>query len=218
MRLARGFLAGGAAALLALSASLPASANAVYTYWSLWLLEGGQWTYAQEGAGTTPALDGGVVCWSFTRSDAADATPALSPDFNRVCGEVLAEAGQARVALVIDFGDAADYSGEESVPAPLEECVVVEEGSTMATVLLSTHTVRDEGGFVCAIDDLPAAGCAEEVADAGSETTAATTVAGTPATEPDSGLGVAMPWVAALALAAAAAVAVARRRRGGGGE
>ena len=88
----------------------------------------------------------------------------------------------------------------------------------MATVLLSTHTVRDEGGFVCAIDDLPSAGCAEEVADAGSEPTAATTVAGTPATEPDSGLGVAMPWVAALALAAAAAVAVARRRRGGGGE
>ena len=217
MRRERGLLAGGVAVLLALATALPAGASGVYTYWSLWLHEGGQWAYAQEGAGTTPALDGDVVGWLFTRSDDPESQPAPSPDFNRVCGDVEPSTGRARVALVIDFGDAANYTRGESVPAPVEECVVVAEGSTMATVLLTSHTVRDEGGFVCAIDERPAAGCAEEAAETEPAGVAAETVA---ADEPtaDSSVGAALPWLAALAIAAAALFAVARRRRGDGGE
>lgn len=212
-----------AAALLALAPLLPSPASAapVYTYWSLWFETAGEWVYAQAGAGTTPAVDGSVVGWRFTRSDAADSRPALSPDFDGICAGVPTQPGQARVGLVVDFGLESDYAAVDSLPAPSEECVVVAAGSTMATVLLASHTVRDDNGFVCAIDSLPATGCAEEVAAPAiaapaseSELPTAPAGANQPNTGSNTGSNAGWPWLAAGVIAAAAAVAVLRRGMG----
>lgn len=64
------------------------------------------------------------------------------------CGP--APSGQVAVAMVVDAGG--------GMPSP--RCAVVTQGSTGLDALRAAgHSVRLDGGFVCAIDGLPATGC-----------------------------------------------------------
>lgn len=195
-----------AIALWAASTWLPgtAAAQEVYTYWSLWQGEEGQWRYAQMGAASIAAVDGSVVGWRFTRSDAPD-WPSAPADFDSVCAGVAADAGEVRVAQVVDYGDGAD------APQLSRECVVVSAGSSLADVLLAEHAVRAETGFVCAVDALPEAGCAEPVT-AGQGQARSAGANGEPEQDSGSSSAVLAAGGGVLAVLAVAALLGAQRR------
>lgn len=170
---------GTLAAAVALAAGVPvlgaAPAHATsYRYWSYWhVAEGGtSWTYSQVGAGGWRVADGTVEGWHFavspnTRSAAPPRYDAGSV-FAKLCGDESQPAGKARVALVLDYGVAADYPAGDGPPGkPLQgECVIVPERSTGVDVLNDANvTIRDQGGLICALDGHPATGCGEVVAD-----------------------------------------------------
>ena len=150
----------------------PAQAADAFRYWSLWTSDNSQWVYAQLGAGSIEATDGLVVGWRFsTSTEGSGDTPRIAPSFDDICSGTPAADGQARVALVVDYGDASDYPGGETPPNPLSECVQVPSGSTVADAVSVNHEVRAEGGFVCGVDSLPLTGCAEKavVAESGED-------------------------------------------------
>lgn len=79
------------------------------------------------------------------------ATWAVGPPSAGAVGCPAASGDQLSVVIVVDRG-----SG-----APSQRCVVVDARATGLDVLRSAHSARIElGGFVCAVDGLPATGCA----------------------------------------------------------
>ena len=143
-----------------------AHAESGYRYWSFWLNNESGWSLAQEGAGTLIPQDGDVHGWRFISApDVAgpEYAPRSITTFDEVCGSIPAEAGKVRVALVVDFGDASDYSSEVSIPTLQTTCAVITQGDPASLALSQSHEVREEGGMVCAVDLLPASGCGETI-------------------------------------------------------
>ncbi len=157
----------GATLALLISASgfSPANAEPGYRYWSLWLNTANNWSAAQEGAGTLIPQDGDLQGWRYISAPATvgpEFAPRSTATFDDICGSTAAESGKVRVALVIDFGDASDYAeGTEVIQDVLTSCQVVNEGDPSSLVLSQSLEVREEGGMVCAISNLPASGCGE---------------------------------------------------------
>jgi hypothetical protein len=164
-----------AAAVLAAGVPLlgaPAAHAAAYRYWSYWHVDGGTWQFSQVGAGGWRVADGSVEGWHFavspnTRS-AAPPRYAAGSAFTKLCGSEPKPAGKVRVALVLDYGVAADYPPGEGPPGqPLQgECFTVPERSTGVDVLNAAEvSIRDQGGLICALDGHPSTGCGEVVSD-----------------------------------------------------
>lgn len=215
-----------------------------YRYWSFWESDGGAWTYATQGPATARPADGTVVGFRFAVSaDSADASrPRDDADFAAVCGATPEEAGRKRVAVVVDYGTAADAPDNKRPPAPRAGCARLGEDATAAEALAAVaKPLRyDSNALLCAISGYPESGCGEQVADDGTTRTGAPTVpapsgapmdsgaptdSGAPAapTEPgshpepegDSGPSVGLlAGAAAVLVLAAAGLRRARRRRG----
>ncbi|GGV14902.1 SCO2322 family protein [Streptomyces spectabilis] len=199
------------AALLALCAAAPAHA-ADYRYWSFWQRgEGGAWVYATQGPSIARPDDGDVDGFRF--AVAADAKTAKKPrgtaDFDTVCADTKAAAGKKRIAVVIDFGTAADAPGGKTPPKPRTACARIDDGGSSADALAAVaKPLRyDNNALLCAISDYPKTGCGEQVSGDGGERSGAD--------EGDGGPSVGLlAGVAAVVVLGAAGVWQARRRRG----
>ncbi|GAA2226842.1 SCO2322 family protein [Kitasatospora cystarginea] len=209
-----------AAALLAAVLAVPftlllgaAPAQAAgYRYWSFWKWSNSAWTYQQQGPTVYVPQDGGVDGWRFAVSpdggqDAA--RPTAAGDFGAICAATPAQPGRKRVAVVLDFGTAADAPSGETPPAPRTACAAVPATASSAEVLAAAlPPLRySAGGLLCAIAGYPRTGCGDTVPDAGAATAEH---ADHPGSGPSLGLIAGGALVAALA---GGAVWQARRRR-----
>ncbi|MGW1769665.1 SCO2322 family protein [Streptomyces sp. NPDC002073] len=212
--------------LLTLLGAGPALA-AGYRYWSFWDGVGGRWTYASQGPSLVRPADGDTVGFRFSVSeDSADSSkPRSAPDFAKICAATPAEDDRKRVALVIDFGEAADAPPGETPPtaAPRTACASVPPAASAAEALASVaKPLRyNSAALLCAISGYPRQGCGDQVAarePASTPGTSPGTAPGTaPTAESDDGggpsLGLLAGIAAVLALAAAAVLQSRRRNR-----
>ncbi|WP_194280696.1 SCO2322 family protein [Streptomyces fagopyri] len=200
--------------LLVLTAAGQAQAVG-YRYWSFWDRTGGTWTYATQGPSTARPSDGDVEGFRFAVSeDSQDASkPRGKADFASVCAGTGTRAGTKRVALVLDFGTAADAPSGEAPPAPRTACARVPSDATAADALASVaKPLRyDTNALLCAIAGYPRAGCGEQVSAPHQPTASGHPRSGAPHHGPSAGL---LAGLAAVALLGAAAIWQARRRRG----
>lgn len=151
---------------LFLATMSPAQATG-YRYWSFWDRTGTTWTYATQGPSTAVPSDGDVQGFRFAVSeDSADATTPRGPaSFTTICAHTPAQDGRKRVALVLDFGTAADAPSGERPPARRTECAVVSPDATTAETLAATaKPLRyNTDALLCAIAGYPRTGCGEQV-------------------------------------------------------
>ena len=200
------------ALLLALAGGGQAQA-AGYRYLSFWDYDAGHLTYATQGPATARPSDGAVQGFRFSVSeDSGDsAKPRGTASFPVICARTPAQEGKKRVALVLDFGTAADAPSGETPPARRTVCARVPADGTTADALASVaKPLRyDTNALLCAIGGYPEKGCGEQVSGAKKPTAAAQKGEQTGG-GPSVGLFV---GAGAVALLAAAAVWQARRRR-----
>ncbi|MEU6554893.1 SCO2322 family protein [Streptomyces sp. NPDC046915] len=139
-----------------------------YRYWSFWERTGGHWTYATQGPSTARPADGDVQGFRFAVSeDSASATrPRGTADFDAICAKTPARDGKKRIALVLDFGTAADAPSDETPPGRRTVCAAVPADGTTADALAAVAgPLRyDTNALLCAIDGYPRKGCGEQVA------------------------------------------------------
>ncbi|MBK3627375.1 hypothetical protein JHN59_21495 [Streptomyces sp. MBT49] len=223
-----------AALLLALTGAAGSARAAGYRYWSFWDRSAGGWTYATQGPSTARPGDGDVQGFRFAVSaDSQDASqPRGAASFAAICAGTPARDGSKRVALVLDFGTAADAPGGEVPPSPRTACARVSPDATTAEALAAVaKPLRyDANALLCAIAGYPRTGCGEQVSGQEAGKTSGQASGGdgpASAAEPgpeagdgaDGGPSVGLyAGAAAVAVLAAAAVRQARRRgsRGNG--
>ncbi|MGW2613964.1 SCO2322 family protein [Streptomyces sp. NPDC001500] len=219
------------ALLLVLTGAAQPAQAAGYRYWSFWDRSANAWTYATQGPSTARPADGDVQGFRFAVSaDSQDATrPRGAASFAAICAKTPARDGMKRVALVIDFGTAADAPGGDAPPspAPRTACARVASGATTAEALAAVAgPLRyDANALLCAIAGYPRTGCGEQVSTDGTSTRQPTAAAeagkGTGGRDADGngggqdgGPSVGLyAGAAAVAVLGAAAVWQARRRR-----
>ncbi len=71
--------------------------------------------------------------------------------------------GQKRVAVVLDFGTAAEAPRGESPPPARVACVVVPSSANGVQVLAAATSIRSKDGLVCALSGYPQTECATTV-------------------------------------------------------
>ncbi|MFJ3652278.1 SCO2322 family protein [Streptomyces nigra] len=202
-------------AALVLTAGAAQAAQATgYRYWSFWDRDGGSWSYASLGPSLSRPDDGDVQGFRFAVSeDSQDATrPRGAAEFAVICARTAARDGKKRVALVLDFGTAADAPSGERPPARRTVCARVAPDATTADALAAVAgPLRyDSNALLCAIDGYPRKGCGEQVASG--EKPEATN---TSSDDSDGGASVGLvAGVAAVVVLGGAAIWQARRRRG----
>ncbi|MDQ0990603.1 SCO2322 family protein [Streptomyces sp. V3I7] len=187
-----------------------------YRYWSFWERGGDHWTYATEGPATARPADGAVQGFRFSVSeDSADATrPRGDADFGSICGKTPAREHRKRVALVLDFGTAADAPSGEGPPKSRTACAVVSPDATTAEALAAVaKPLRyDTNALLCAIAGYPRQGCGEQVAARPGGAKPATAPQKPAAADHGPSVGL-LAGAGAVALLGVAAVWQARRRR-----
>ena len=202
-------------AALVLTAGAAQAAQATgYRYWSFWDRDGGSWSYASLGPSLSRPDDGDVQGFRFAVSeDSQDATrPRGAAEFAVICARTPARDGKKRVALVLDFGTAADAPSGERPPARRTVCARVAPDATTADALAAVAgPLRyDSNALLCAIDGYPRKGCGEQVASGFSPEATNTS-------SDDSAGGASVGLVAgaaAVVVLGGAAIWQARRRRG----
>ncbi|MET7506400.1 SCO2322 family protein [Streptomyces albidoflavus] len=212
--------------LLAVLLAAPAQA-AGYRYWSFWEREGSTWSYATQGPAQLRPDDGSVQGFRFAVSAEADdsAAPRSEAAFATICEETDERAGHKRIALVLDFGTAADAPEGERPPKPRTACASVEEEASTADALAAVAPPLryDSSAMLCAIDGYPRTGCGEQVSGSGEPSAEESSDAASPGTEesdsgsasggdgPSAGL---LVGVGAVVVLGVAALWQSRRRRG----
>ncbi|WP_311203277.1 SCO2322 family protein [Streptomyces gossypii] len=233
-------MAGLLGSLLALTAT-PAHADG-YRYWSFWEQQSSEksengkqddWKYATQGPSLLRPDDGAVVGFRFSVSeDSADAAkPRGAADFDAICADTPEKSGSKRIALVVDFGTAADARSGEQPPEARTACARVGGDASAADALAAeVKPLRySSDALLCAIAGYPESGCGEQVSGSGKDADGADGAQGKQdARSPDdsaasdgggdggglpTGLGVAA-GAGAVLLLAAGAVWQSRRRRG----
>ncbi|WP_053849849.1 SCO2322 family protein [Streptomyces sp. NRRL B-24085] len=194
---------------LLLAGVSPAHATG-YRYWSFWDRTGTAWAYATQGPSTAVPSDGDVQGFRFAVSeDSADADkPRGTASFTAICAHTPARDGRKRVALVLDFGTAADAPSGETPPAGRTACASVPRDATTAEALASVaEPLRyNANALLCAVSGYPRTGCGEPVAKKKG------TGARKSASDPGPSVGL-FAGVGAVAVLGAAAVWQTRRRR-----
>jgi len=153
----------------------PAQA-AAYRFWGFYQLENGSWVFAQKGPDQTTPAEGSVEGWRFAVADESSTRfPRATLTFEQVCGSTPAEAGKKRVAVVVDFGRAADSEEATTPPEPKAVCAVVPTAGTSTDVLRAAGELRVEKGLICSVAGYPATGCGGEVKQVSAEAKAADT-------------------------------------------
>jgi hypothetical protein len=146
----------------------PAQAADGFRYWNYFHLQDGSWAFSQVGPGDYQPEDGAVEGYRYGTSTTAEGIAPRADlaalTFERVCAHAQADSDQKRVAVLIDYGTAADAEGAD-VPDPRAACAVVPDNASGRQVLASVADLRAEKGLTCAVDGYPATGCGEPVAD-----------------------------------------------------
>ena len=151
---------------LVLAVLIPAGAAqaAAYRYWGYYQLNGTTWSFATKGPDQTTPADGSVEGWRFAVGTASSTRyPRATPTFDDLCGHTKAATGEKRVAVVIDYGRAADTADNSEPPKPVGKCAVVATAATGLEVLSKVAEVRSAKGLICGIDGFPASGCGDAV-------------------------------------------------------
>jgi hypothetical protein len=197
-----------------------ASATA-YRFWGYFQLTSGSWHFAPKGPDQLTPADGAVEGWRFAVAGDTDTrAPRVMPTFDSVCSATKATTGSKRVAVVIDYGRAADAEDGKQPPAPVAKCASVPTAATGAEVLAAVATVRADKGLVCALDNVPATGCGGAVktvsaAAAAPDTTLTLAAKATPKAAATSSGSHALQYagigVVVLAMLAVGALALRRR-------
>ena len=161
---AHALLAPLAAGLVLLAAAVPAQAQS-YRYWGYYVQDGDAWTFAQTGPSETVPADGSVEGWRFAiTGEASSRFPRAEPTAEELCEGAAVPDGNKAVGVVIDYGTALDAPEGDTPPAARGACAVVAADASGTDVLAAVAELRvGEGGFVCAIDGYPSAGCGEPV-------------------------------------------------------
>lgn len=149
----------GLVALLGFQA--PAAADSSYRYWSFWVVKDGSWRLSPVGAGSTPATAGEVQGWRFVTAGVAvdlDLAPRTSTSFNEICS---AEKSKSHIAVVIDYGLARDYSSDVTPPELETFCMKTDSKQNSLITLSRNVEIREDAGFICALNGFPKTGCAE---------------------------------------------------------
>ena len=150
----------------------PAQATS-YRFWSYWQGTTGSWQFARTGPAGHGVADGAVEGWRFAVSAGTGSAPQPSVSaasaFNAVCGLVKKPADSIRVALVMDFGTAADAHPGDSLPSnpSSSQCVVLPASGARGTSVLRAAGIAttDDNGLICSFTGYPSSGCGEVVAD-----------------------------------------------------
>ena len=132
-----------------------------FKYWSLWTAEDGTWTAATVGAADLQLDDQSVFAAKYVESEveltAADA-PSEKAKYLDLCPDQQPQDGDARVAVVIDYGEAGLAPEGQTPPTNELECLYVPQPATGAAALSVTATVTEEAsGFITAINGYPKA-------------------------------------------------------------
>jgi hypothetical protein len=167
----------GVPATLSIAVALaPAAEASTYRYWSYWWGERpgkpAAWQYASQGPATHAVADTWVLGWRFaTAPENGASAPRQSASFTALCPGLDAPVeGSVRVALVVDYGSAADAPPGQTPPTSSSvrvECLTLPTSTrvTGSSVLAAAGVpVRSEGGLVCALDGYPKGECAPLVA------------------------------------------------------
>ena len=157
---------------MVVATAAPASATS-YRYWTYWWGRPDRtaWQYAGLGPAADMPGDGWVLGWRFeitSPTGGGAQTPRTSMTYADLCGDPAPAPDQERVAVVVDYGDAAATPAGDHLPAgPRKVCVVVPVHSHGSDVMRAAAvSLRFENGFVCGIDGYPMVGCATPVASA----------------------------------------------------
>ncbi|HET7173705.1 MAG TPA: SCO2322 family protein [Nocardioidaceae bacterium] len=142
-----------------------------YTYWGYYRWDPGKhtWAYMPVGANSTKQLpaDGSVYGFRWALVVKEPRLPRAAGSFSAICGNQTAPAGRKRVALIVDFGTAADDPGGGTPPTAEGLCAVVPTADTVQQALESVTPVRTAAsGLICGIGGYPANGCGSTVANA----------------------------------------------------
>lgn len=154
------------AGLVIIFTSPAATAETSYRYWSYWLQTDGVWISASAGAAATPVVDGTVQGWRFVAAGAAldeTAEPSVNPSFAEICASTEGSADTVRMGLVIDFGTPADAGSNTTPPEVETHCVEITETASSMQALVEVVELREEAGFVCALNSYPEVGCGESI-------------------------------------------------------
>ncbi|MEV0279038.1 SCO2322 family protein [Streptomyces sp. NPDC050610] len=222
--LRRAFGAALLAGALAVLGAAPAHADG-YRYWSFWERSGQEWTYATQGPSVARPDDGDTLGFRFAVSQDSSqaAKPRGAAGFGAICADTPAKGGSKRVALVVDFGTAADAPDGRTPPPARTACARVgtDASASEALAAVAKPLRYNSAALLCAIDGYPKSGCGEQVADGGKKTPAPSGSDKAEATDkadkddggggPSAGL---IGGIAAVVALGAAAWWQARRRRG----
>ncbi|MDE9366430.1 SCO2322 family protein [Luteipulveratus sp. YIM 133132] len=202
-------------------AAAPSASAATYRFWGYFQLKGTSWSFAQKGPADTKPADGSVEGWRWAVAGETDSrAPRGTVTFEKACAGIPAKPGTKRVAVVLDYGRAADAESG-TPPKPAARCTQVPAAATGADVLAAVSSVRTDKSLVCGVDGWPASGCGGPVqnvsaAAKATDDTVAIPVAAQEKSD-DSGTRTTVFVVAGIAvlLLIGALVTVARRRRTG---
>ncbi|WP_425470994.1 SCO2322 family protein [Streptomyces armeniacus] len=200
-----------------------AQAESGYRYWSFWERKDGAWAYASQGPSFLRPDDGSVLGFRFAVSeDSAEATkPRGAAGFGTICADTEPEPGSKRVALVVDFGTAADAPAGETPPKSRTACARIgEDGSAGDALAAEAKPLRyNSDALLCAIAGYPESGCGEQISgkrkggsDGGAESGREDAAEGDADGGMPAGLGIAAGAGAVLVLGAAAFWQTRRRR------
>jgi hypothetical protein len=132
----------------------------VFRFWGYYQWSDNAWTFAQTGPADVAPADGAVEGWRFAVAGAEPRFPRADGDFELICGSTDADAGEKRVAVVIDYGTEADSEDGSEPPAAEGACAVVADDATGADVLADVTEVRvDDSGLTCGLGGYPQQGC-----------------------------------------------------------
>jgi hypothetical protein len=154
-------LAAALAAVLVLPVAGPAQAQQAYRFWGYYTWQGGEWTFSETGPDQTRPADGAVEGWRFAVSGAAGSArvPRAAGDFALICGSTPAASGQKRIAVVIDYGVAAEAPQGETPPPARGACAVVAANATGLETLRAVAALRLKNALVCSLDGYPRTEC-----------------------------------------------------------
>lgn len=157
----------------------PSTAHAadVYRYWAYFTVTNDAFVAQGTGPSSSKPVDGAVEGYRYAAPadfnnpnvPRADLTKV---NFDSVCGDKEAEDGEKRVAVLIDYGVAADAADGTEIPDPEALCAVVPKKATgLQTLEAVAPDLRTEpssyGPQLCGISGYPATGCSSDKADKG---------------------------------------------------
>jgi len=146
-----------------------------YRYWTYWTSTAQDWAFSSLGPAFRPAEEGIIEGWRLAVAGVDATKPPreqVADVYVRACGDVDRQPGILRIAVVLDYGTAADAPAGEIPPSPVIACAEVPEGATGFDALKSITEIRSERGFVCGLSGYPAAGCGRDTVEPSTEPSA----------------------------------------------